>query len=47
MWIHSEVTYTSTGGASFGEDKLGDTGGGADIGTMGGVLPAAAFFPSR
>ena len=26
------------------EDKLGDTVGGVDIGTLDGVLPTAAFF---
>lgn len=36
--------FRGDGGASFGEDKLGDTGGGVDIGTLEGVLPAAAFF---
>ena len=32
------------GGTSFGEEKLGDTGGSVDIGTLDGVLPEAAFF---
>ena len=36
--------FKGDGGASFGEDKLGDTGGGVDIGTLDGVLPTAAFF---
>ena len=36
--------FKGDGGASFGEDKLGDNGGGVDIGTLDGVLPATAFF---
>ena len=38
--------FKGDGGASFGEDKLGDTRGDVDIGTLDGVLPTAAFFPS-
>ena len=37
-------SFKGDGGASFGEDKLGDTRGGVDIGSLDGVLPAAAFF---
>ena len=37
-------SFKGDGGASFGEDKLRDIGGGVDIGTLDGVLPAAAFF---
>ena len=37
-------SFEGDGGASFGEDKLGDTRGGVDIGSLDGVLPAAAFF---
>ena len=33
------------GDASFGEDKLGDTRGGVDTGTLDGVRSVAAFFP--
>ena len=38
--------FKGNGGTRFGEDKLGDTGGGVDIGTLDGVLLTTAFFPS-
>ena len=42
--VDYNFAFKGNGGASFGENKLGDTGGGVDIGTLDGVLPAAAFF---
>ena len=36
--------FKGDGGASFGEDKLRDIGGGVDIGTLDGVLSTATFF---
>ena len=36
--------FKGNGGTRFGEDKLGDTGGGVDIGTLDGVLSTATFF---
>ena len=42
--VECNFSFKRDGGASFGEDKLGDTGGGVDIGTLDGVLPVAAFF---
>ena len=42
--VDCNFQFKGDGSASFGEDKLGDTGGGVDIGTLDGVLPAIAFF---
>ena len=36
--------FKGDGGASFGEEKLGDIKGGVDIGTLDGVLPVAIIF---
>ena len=42
--VDCNFAFKGDGGASFGEDKQGDTGGGVDIGKWDGVLPTAAFF---
>ena len=42
--VDCNFAFKVDGGTSFGEEKLGDTGGGVDIGTLDGVLPVAAFF---
>jgi hypothetical protein len=36
--------FTGESGAKSGEDIFKDAGGGVGIGTLDGVLPAAAFF---
>nr|GMD11473.1 hypothetical protein TorRG33x02_205410 [Ipomoea batatas] len=36
--------FTGNTGLNFGEDTFSTAGGGVDIGTLEGVLPAAAFF---
>ena len=41
---HCNFSIKGYGGTSLGEDKLGDTGGGVDIGTLDGFLLVAAFF---
>ena len=43
--VDCNFAFKGDGGASFGEDKLGDTRGGVDIGTLDGVLSVALFFP--
>ena len=42
--VGCNFSFKGDGGASCGEKQLGDTGGGVDIGTLDGVLPATAFF---
>lgn len=39
-----EFVCTGDRGASSGEERLKDDGGGVDSGKLDGVLPAAAFF---